>query len=80
MLSTSPDESDYFISVSNREKTSGVRFDVTTGREFNRFLGMATSAHEAGPPAVLAELHALEKRIVTEEPKLNLPSGQSSPQ
>ena len=80
MLSTSPDEADYFISVSNREKTSGVRFDVSIGREFNRFLGMATSAHESGLPAVIKELHELEKRIVIEEPKLNLPSGQSTPQ
>ena len=80
MLSTSPDQADYFISVSNREKTSGVRFDASTGKEFNRFLGVATSAHESGLPAVIKELHELEKRIVIEEPKLNLPSGQSSPQ
>ena len=80
MLSTSPDQADYFINVSNREKTSGVRFDVATGREFNRFLGMATSAHESGLPAVMKELHELEKRIVIEEPKLTLPSEQSAPQ
>jgi hypothetical protein len=77
MLSTSPDQADYFINVSNREKTSGVRFDVATGREFNRFLGMATSAHESGLPAVMKELHELEKRIVIEEPKLELPSAKT---
>jgi hypothetical protein len=48
MLSTTDDESDYFISVSNRKSTSGVRFDVATGREFNRFLGAATAANEHG--------------------------------
>ena len=79
-LSTNDDESDYFISVSNRQKTSGVRFDPTTGREFNRFLGSATSAHESGFPAVLKELHAIEKRIAIEEPKLTPPQTQSSPQ
>jgi len=76
MLSTNEDESDYFINVSNRQKTSGVRFDSTTGREFNRFLGSATSAHESGIPAVLKELHAIEERIKLEEPKLTLPSAE----
>jgi hypothetical protein len=79
-LSTNEDETDYFISVSNRQKTSGVRFDSTTGREFNRFLGSATSAHEAGFAAVLKELHAIEKRIYEEEPKLALPSAATEPQ
>jgi len=79
-LSTNEDETDYFISVANRQKTSGVRFDSTTGREFNRFLGSATSAHEAGFAAVLKELHAIEKRIYDEEPKLALPSAATEPQ
>lgn len=77
-LSTNEDETDYFISVSNRQKTSGVRFDSSTGREFNRFLGSATSAHESGIPAVLTELHAIEERIKLEEPKLTLPSAPAS--
>ena len=72
MLSTTDDESDYFISVSNRQKTSGVRFDPATGREFNRFLGSATASAEHGFGQVLEELHAMEKRILDEEPKLEL--------
>ena len=79
-LSTNDDESDYFINVSNRQKTSGVRFDPTTGREFNRFLGSATAAHEHGYAEVLKELHAIEKRIYEEEPKLALPSAATEPQ
>ena len=78
MLSTNDDETDYFINVANRQKTSGVRFDSKTGREFNRFLGSATSAHESGYDAVLKELHAIESRIKHEEPKLTQPSAQSS--
>jgi hypothetical protein len=70
MLSTSDDESDYFISVSNRQKTSGVRFDVRTGREFNRFLGSATSAHEHGIPEVLTELKKLETEALKLKPQL----------
>ena len=55
---------------SNRQETSGVLFEPATGGEFNRFLGSATSAHEHGYEEVLKELHAIEKRIYEEEPKL----------
>ena len=75
-----PDQSDYFISVSNRQKTSGVRFDPATGREFNRFLGSATSVNESGYADVLKELHAIEKRIYEEEPKLTQSSAPALPQ
>ena len=71
MASTTPDESDYFLSVSNRQKTSGVRFDPATGREFNRFLGSATAVNELGYEAVLKELHRLDAVIASEEPRLN---------
>ncbi len=75
-LSTTDDDSDYFISVSNRQKSSGVRFDPAPGREFNRFLGSATSAHAHGIPEVLAELKKMQKEAVGAEPKLEL-SGRS---
>ena len=74
MLSTTDDESDYFISVSNFKKTSGVRFDPATGREFNRFLGAATAAHESGYEAVLKELKENHADALTAEPLLDLPS------
>jgi hypothetical protein len=77
MLSTTDDESDYFINVSNRQKTSGVRFDPVTGREFNRFLGSATAAHEHGYADVHKELHTNEERIKLEEPKLGTSSSPS---
>jgi hypothetical protein len=70
MLSTTDDESDYFISVSNRQKTSGVRFDVRTGREFNRFLGSDTVVNEKGYDVLLTELKKLEKEALVKEPEL----------
>jgi hypothetical protein len=76
-LSTTDDESDYFISVSNFKKTSGVRFSINTGREFNRFLGSATSAHEHGYEKVIDELKNMEREAVAAEPKLELPSISS---
>ena len=75
MISTTPDESDYFISVSNRKTTSGVRFSPEVGREFNRFLGSASSAHESGYEAVLKELKSMKAMAIKEEPKLILPSS-----
>ena len=78
MASTTPDQSDYFLNVANRQKTSGVRFDPAVGREFNRFLGSAAAVNEQGYEALLKELHDIEKRIYEEEPKLNSPSTQSS--
>lgn len=74
MISTTPDESDYFINVSNRQKTSGVRFDAITGREFNRFLGSATAAHELGFGALLNELAELKREALAEQPSLQLPA------
>jgi sigma54-dependent transcription regulator len=71
MLSTTDDESDYSINVSNRQKTSGVRFDPATGREFNRFLGSAAAAHEHGYDELIAELTKLKKEALANEPKLN---------
>lgn len=76
MLSTSDDESDYYISVSNRKTNSGVRFSPATGREFNRFLGAATAVNEHGYEKVLDELKSLKKKALAEEPKLELPSTQ----
>ena len=77
-LSTNDDESDYFISVSNRQKTSGVRFAPATGREFNRFLGSATASHEHGYAEVIEELKKMQREALGSEPKLALPSNVSS--
>jgi hypothetical protein len=54
-----------------------VRFAPATGREFNRFLGSATSAHEHGYAEVIAELKKMEKEAVGAEPKLELPNNVS---
>ncbi len=68
MVSTTPDESDYFLNVSNRQKTSGVRFDPVVGREFNRFLGSATVVNERGYELLLEELAKLKKEALSAKP------------
>ncbi|MFM1951662.1 MAG: hypothetical protein RJA33_456 [Actinomycetota bacterium] len=69
MISTTPDESDYFISVSNRQETSGIRFQTITGHEFNRFLGSAFAAHESGIEEVLKELERLKVSSIEQKPE-----------
>jgi hypothetical protein len=49
-----------------------VRFAPATGREFNRFLGSATSAHEHGYAEVIEELKKMQKEVLVLEPKLEL--------
>ena len=67
---TSQDETDYIFHVSNRQKTSGILFDLSVGREFNRFLAQAINAAENGIgnviPVVNEHLTALKK----DEPKM----------
>ena len=52
-----------------------MRFTPRKGREFNRFLGSATAAHESGYDAVVKELEKLKKEAVGQEPKLELPAN-----
>lgn len=73
--STTENENDYFFSVSNREKTSGIKFTGNDGHEFNRFLALAITAAEDGIDAVLKELAEIGKRLPAEEPKLELPDN-----
>ena len=66
----SPDGGDFIFHVSNRKKSSGILFDKDVGEEFNRFLAFALIYVNDGIERVMKEIAGLEKRIPTEEPKL----------
>ena len=66
----SPDGADFIFHVSNRKKSSGILFDKDVGEEFNRFLAFALIHVNDGIERVMKEIAGLEKRIPTEEPKL----------
>lgn len=66
----SPDGGDFIFHVSNRKKSSGILFDKDVGEEFNRFLAFALIYVSDGIDRVMKEIDGLEKRIPTEEPKL----------
>ena len=67
---TSDDESDYVFHVSNRQKTSGILFDATVGREFNRFLAQAINAAENGIEGVLPTVQEQLANLASNEPKM----------
>jgi hypothetical protein len=77
----SPDGGDFIFHVSNRKKSSGILFDKDVGEEFNRFLAFALIYVNDGIERVMKEIEGLEKRIPTEEPKLQnvieAPNGQN---
>jgi hypothetical protein len=75
---TSNDETDYIFHVSNRQKTSGILFQGTVGREFNRFLAQALNGAEQGLSAVKPVITKVLKDLAEDEPKkpvLELPSA-----
>ena len=79
---TSEDETDYIFHVSNRQKTSGILFDLNSGREFNRFLAQAINAAEDGIDSVFTSVDKVLKDLAEDEPVkpvLALPSAISAP-
>lgn len=70
----SADETDFIINVSNRQKSSGVRFDIPTGKEFSCFLALTMSAAEEGISDVLKELEKVQDELKGKEPLLVLQS------
>ena len=79
---TSDNESDYVFHVSNRQKTSGVLFSTSVGREFNRFLAQAINGAEDGIKSVLPGITQVLKDLAADEPKepvLVLPSAAPTP-
>ena len=79
---TSDDESDYIFHVSNRQKTSGILFDQSVGREFNRFLAQAINAAESGLASVITTVNKVLKDLAEDEPKkpeLIVPSAIAAP-
>ena len=65
---TSDDETDYIFHVSNRQKTSGILFQGTVGREFNRFLAQALNGAEQGLSAVKPVITKVLKDLAEDEP------------
>jgi hypothetical protein len=76
MLSAARNEegNDFIIGVSNRKKTSGLKFSAADGRAFARLFALALYAYENGIPETIKEIKSEITRRNKEKPKLELPA------
>ena len=75
ILSTfsNPDRTDFIIGVSNRQKSSGLRFSPEDGYTFAPLLAMGLYSYENGIPATIKAIQDELKEGTTDKPKLELP-------
>ena len=76
MLSAARNEegNDFIIGVSNRKKTSGLKFTAADGKAFARLFALALYAYENGIPETIKEIKSEITRRNKEKPKLELGS------
>jgi hypothetical protein len=79
MLSAARNEegNDFIIGVSNRKKTSGLKFTASDGKAFARLFALALYAYENGIPETIKEIKSEITRRNKEKPKLELPVSKS---
>ena len=72
MLSAARNEegNDFIIGVSNRKKTSGLKFSASDGKAFARLFALALFAYENGIPETIKEIKSEITRRNKEKPKL----------
>jgi hypothetical protein len=69
---SNPERNDYLIAVSNRKKTSGLKFSTADGLVFSRLLAMALHSFEEGIPATLKSIQKEIKELDAKKPMLVL--------
>jgi hypothetical protein len=74
---SSPSRDDFLFAVSNRKKTSGLRFTPADGIAFSRLLALSLYAYEKGIPATIKAIKAELKDTEASKPKLILPPSAS---
>ena len=74
MLSAARNEegNDFIIGVSNRKKTSGLKFSASDGKAFARLFALALYAYENGIPETIKEIKSEITRRNKEKPKLEI--------
>jgi predicted HTH transcriptional regulator len=77
MLSAARNEegNDFIIGVSNRKKTSGLKFSAADGKAFARLFALALYAYENGIPETIKEIKSEITMRNQEKPKLVLTAG-----
>jgi hypothetical protein len=82
ILSTfsNPDRTDFIIGVSNRQKSSGLRFSPEDGYTFAHLFAMGLYSYENGIPATIQAIQRELKEGTTDKPKLELPPASTNTQ
>ena len=75
LLSTfsNPERTDFIIGVSNRQKSSGLRFSKEDGYTFAHLFAMGLYSYENGIPATIKAIQDELKEGTTDKPMLQLP-------
>jgi hypothetical protein len=75
LLSTfsNPDRTDFIFGVSNRQKSSGLRFSPEDGYAFAHLFALALYSYEKGIPATIQAIEDELKEGATDKPQLELP-------
>ncbi len=81
ILSVAKTESgdDFLIGVSNRKKTSGLRFSPSDAQFFSRIFAMALFSYEEGIPATVKAIKNEIQHLAAEKPVLAIESTSSKP-
>jgi hypothetical protein len=74
---SNPNRDDFLFAVSNRKKTSGLRFTPADGIAFSRLLALSLYAYEKGIPATIKAIKAELKDSESSKPKLILPPSKA---
>ncbi len=82
LLSTfsNAERTDFIFGVSNRQKSSGLRFTPDDGYTFAHLFAMGLHSYENGIPATIEAIQNELKEGATDKPKLELPPASSSKQ
>ena len=70
---SNPDRTDFILGVSNRKKSSGLKFSPDDGYTFAHLFALALYSYENGIPATIKEIKSELKKGESDKPKLVLP-------
>ena len=70
---SNPERTDFIFGVSNRQKSSGLRFSPEDGYTFAHLFALGLYSYENGIPATIQAIQNELKEGTTDKPKLELP-------
>ena len=70
---SNPERTDFIFGVSNRQKSSGLRFSPEDGYAFSHLFALGLYSYENGIPATIKAIQDELKEGTTDKPKLELP-------